>query len=87
MITFNEACNLALKYYKEELGINGIYQPYDIGHAWVFNGGRKDELRVGIQKIAIAKEGGAVTPFNLPSQKNFALLDAGIALELPEEYR
>ncbi|MBQ9002001.1 MAG: hypothetical protein IJ087_09125 [Eggerthellaceae bacterium] len=87
MIEFEKACEIALQHYEKKLGINGIYSPYDIGDAWVFNGGREDEGRVGIQKIAVSKDNGEVSTFNLPSPKNFALLDAGVALELPEKYR
>ncbi len=87
MITFDRACELALNHYKQTLGIEGIYRPYDIGNAWVFNGGREDEPRVGIQKISVSKDDGKISAFNLPSPRNFALLDAGIAIELPEKYR
>lgn len=87
MITYEQACDLALKHYEEQMGIQGIYSPYDIGDAWVFNGGREDERRVGIQKVAISKENGEIMAFNLPSPKNFALLEKGTALELPEKYR
>lgn len=86
MISYEEACELALRHYRDTFGIEGIYLPYDIGDAWVFNGGREDERRVGIQKIAVSKENGEIKAFNLPSPKNFALLDAGTALDLPEKY-
>ena len=87
MISFESACELALQYYKEALGISGIYLPFDIGDAWVFKGGCEDEHAVGIQKIAVSKESGEISAFNLPSPKNFALLDAGTTMELPEKYR
>ena len=86
-IDFERACELALQHYERTLGAGGICSPCDIGDAWVFTGGREDEGRVGIQKIAVSKEDGRISPFNLPSPKNFALLDAGAALELPEKHR
>lgn len=87
MIGYEEACELALGHYRDTLGIEGIYSPYDIGNAWVFNGGSENEHRIGIQKIAISKENGKIESFNLPSPKNFALLESGTALDLPEKYR
>lgn len=87
MIAFEEACKIACDFYEKTLGIQGIYKPYDIGDAWVFNGGREEERRIGVQKIAVSKTDGGIRAFNLPSKKNFALLEAGTEVELPEQYR
>ena len=86
MVDFEAACKIALRDY-EAKGVTGICLPYDIGDAWVFNGGRVEEGHIGLQKIAVSKETGEVSAFNLPSTKNFALLDQGTAMELLERYR
>lgn len=85
MITFEDACAIAQKFYEDSLFIHGIHSPYDIGDAWVFNGGREGVRTIGIQKIAVSKTDGEVKPFNLPSKENFALLENGIALTLPKD--
>lgn len=87
MINFSKACEIAYAYYRDIKGIEGVFKPYELEDCWVFNGGRESDGAVGVGKIAVSKQDGAVSAFVLPSKDNFKRLAEGTEVELPEQYR
>lgn len=85
---FENACQIAMDYFKKEYGDVGLLPVFDIGDRWVFSGYNvKHETLYGKQSVAVNKNTGEQTVFYLPDEKNFKLLDKATEIQVPKEYR
>ena len=81
MINFNDAIEIAQKYYqgKGQSKLTKIYESEDI---WIVYAGKKEQPKFGSAGIAIDKETGTVSSFILPSHTNFEILKNAKVTEL-----
>ena len=84
---FKKACKTAYNYYKEQWEIDGLLYAKDIGDRWLFRGGSDGIVIYGMPTLAINKESGEISFFELPNEENFCILKTAKEIELPEEYR
>lgn len=88
MITYHEACAVAFGYFQAEEGVVGLAAAMEVDRAWIFYGGSAETANeIGIQGILVDKATGVVSDFILPSEENFALLDASQKVDIPAIYR
>ncbi|MBQ9808215.1 MAG: hypothetical protein IJM55_05055 [Ruminococcus sp.] len=87
MITFENACDIAFKYFAQNDHIFGLSKALDTEKDWLFFGGSADETRFGGSGVLVSKEDGSTKDFILPSRENFAILKSGKPAELPERFR
>lgn len=88
MITYSEACAVAFGYFQAKDKVVGLATAMEVDMAWIFYGGSVETANeIGIQGILVDKTTGVVSDFILPSQENFALLDASQKVDVPEIYR
>lgn len=84
---FENACKIAMEYFKREYGDVGLLPVSDVGDRWVFSGyNAKREILYGKQSIAINKDTGEKTIFYLPDEENFKLLEESTEIQVPKEY-
>lgn len=86
MINFNDACQIAVQYFVENTLKTGICKALDTDGIWIFFGGKLNEVEFGGYGVSVNKATGNVEDFILPSDKNFALLDKAIVVEIPAEF-
>lgn len=87
-MTFEEACRLALKYFKKNYGDIGLFPALDIGDRWVFNGDNiKHKINYSRQLISVSKLTGELDLFYLPDNENFKLLEKATEIPVPNKYK
>lgn len=88
MIAYNEACAIAFGYFQAKDKVVGLATAMEVDRAWIFYGGSAETANeIGIQGILVDKATGVVSDFILPSEENFALLDASQKVDVPKTYR
>ena len=85
-IEFNDACKIALDYYKFACNATGLSEAKDLGDKWLFyqNG---NDIKFGESNITVIKKDGNIERFNLPNKDNFKLLENAKTIDIPSEFR
>lgn len=79
-MNIDRAMELANSYYKNHGEIE-ISKVYDADTVWIIFGRKNGMVRFGNKGISINKETEEIKPFILPSDENFAILDAATLIE------
>ena len=86
MISFNNACKKAVKYFFEKYGEIELAKALETKEAWIFYSGKENKNKVGNMGILLFKENGNIEDFILPSKRNFKLLKEAIPIEINRDF-
>ena len=85
MITIENACMLAKRFFKKESYCDSIAQILECDSCWIIVCGYpEDEPEMDPCSVVVEKETGAVSSFILPSPEGFALLRKAKETEIPD---
>lgn len=87
MIGLDEACRIALAFFKDAPENASISSVSEMDDAWVFFFGAGKSTRYGAAAVHVVKESGAASAFAPFFGENGALLDAAKKIEIPMKYR
>lgn len=85
-MTYDKACKIAYDYLQEN-GFIGLYLAVDIGDAWMFGGGKPDEVFYGVRTVTVDKQNGNINWFAAHTVENYKLIENANELDIPEAYR
>lgn len=86
-MTFEQACKIAYKYFKDEAEKFTLTSAEDIGDKWLFEGGEPGIVLYGMLPITVDKKNGKIELFILPDKDNFKILEKAKQIEIPKEYQ
>lgn len=87
MIGLDEACRIALAFFKDVPGNASISSIFEMDDAWVFFLSAGKGTRYGAVAVHVVKESGAASAFAPFFRENTVLLDAANKIEIPMKYR
>ena len=80
-IEIEDALSAAREFFAQQ-NLPDILEVYETDKSYIVFGGIKGQVIYGINPMAISKEGGTLQEFTLPSEENFAILDAATKIEM-----
>lgn len=86
MILYEEACEKASEYFKENYGFDGIVSACESENYWIFYSGFANVRMFGRPKIAINKSNGNFESLSMTDNSQAEILINAKQIEVPNNY-
>ena len=86
MIEYVKACEIAVQYFENNLGISGLATATENDDFWFFSGGDPYLNMIGNEVISVSKKDGDVGYVDMLSDTGFETIRNSIAVGIPKKY-